>query len=68
MMRAPYERLVLEQRGNVIGFIAAKWQQQQNGQETFDNAEDADARYEEIKMIAAVDYQFSVVMENIDAE
>lgn len=66
MMRAPFERVVIEVTGPMVVATMARWQEVQQVVENFETEEDARDRYEAMKMICAVDYGFHIYMENVD--
>ena len=64
LMRAPLERVSLEIVEFSVVATMGRWNQVRQVVEAYANEQEARDRYEEMKVICVVDYNFHVVMEN----
>lgn len=69
MNRQHFERLELlvSDDGAVVA-LGTLWQTHRQARETYGSYNDAVERYEQMKVIAALDYSFHLFIENIDEE
>lgn len=68
MMRAPHERVSIVLRDKSVAVAAICGGSMGQGNQQFESEIAAEEKYEEMKMIAAVDYGFHIFMENVDEE
>lgn len=66
MMRRPHERLTVVCMGTKVAGIVQKAQQVAAFEEYYASEVEAESRFNEIKLIAALDYGFYVFAENFD--